>query len=302
MPTTAAQDEFDALVSRNTARASRHRADSSSSASSTSSPPPPGRRTPALRNGRTSHDIDDDDDDNDDTHDSATAGRGPAATNLPRRGPAGANTGPKGVIADARAYEAARRRARMQGSADADAGADGDDGDDGAGRHWTDGARRSPDAASPDPDSDADADSTFLSTWRARRIAQLSAPRPPAPPTGLRAVTGPSFLSAVDGAEPGQSVVVYIPDAEGSSLGIGYAAQLDGVARRCAAGGEAAPVWISLDAETAEVDEAGLPALLVYRDGEKVAGWVPLRDEVPFTCNVTVNLETALRRVGVLPS
>jgi len=53
--------------------------------------------------------------------------------------------------------------------------------------------------------------------------------------------------------------------------------------------------FIALSQLDAEIEPAGVPALLAYRDGEKFADLVPLKDEVPFTCNVVTNLEEALR-------
>lgn len=52
--------------------------------------------------------------------------------------------------------------------------------------------------------------------------------------------------------------------------------------------------FIALDRETADMEPAGVPAILAYRGGEKFADLVPLMDEVPFTCNVVTNLEEAL--------
>lgn len=54
--------------------------------------------------------------------------------------------------------------------------------------------------------------------------------------------------------------------------------------------------FVALDYEEAEFEHAGVPALLAYRDGVKFADLVPLRDEVPFTCNVVTNMEEALKR------
>ena len=88
---------------------------------------------------------------------------------------------------------------------------------------------------------------------------------------------------------------MYIEDTTTSALSDAYAAHLGALA-----GKHTGSVWVHLDAETAEVDEAGLPALLAYRDGEQVLRWVPLRDEVAVTCNVVTNLEEALRAEGVL--
>ena len=44
------------------------------------------------------------------------------------------------------------------------------------------------------------------------------------------------------------------------------------------------------------MEHAGVPAILSYRDGEMFKDFVPLVDEVPFTCNVVTNLEEALKR------
>ena len=54
--------------------------------------------------------------------------------------------------------------------------------------------------------------------------------------------------------------------------------------------------FIALDFEEAEFEHAGVPALLAYKDGNKFADLVPLRDEVPFTCNVVTNMEEAMKR------
>lgn len=54
--------------------------------------------------------------------------------------------------------------------------------------------------------------------------------------------------------------------------------------------------FVALDYEDAEFEHAGVPALLAYRDGVKFADLVPLRDEVPFTCNVVTNMEEAMKR------
>lgn len=317
--TTAAEDEFNALLARNAAPScTRHRADSSSSVSSTSSSSSAAVATvPHVRTKDDSSGQDDDDDD-DDAH-------ARARTALPRHLPSrGANTGPKGVIADAAAFDAARHereRARQQQrqrlggrAARADEGASGLDAT--AGRHWDekDCAADALDGWDADADADVGADSAFLDAWRQRRIAQLAATTrslhtnvtastgasldksvSAAPASPLRHVSGAGFLRALQCARRGQSVVVYIGDATTSALSEAYATHLGALA-----GKHTGSVWVRLDAETAEVDEAGLPALLVYRDGEQVVSWVPLRDEVAVTCNVVTNLEEALRVEGVL--
>lgn len=70
-----------------------------------------------------------------------------------------------------------------------------------------------------------------------------------------------------------------------------FAAHLSTVASK-----HTATRFVALDHESAEMEAAGVPALLAYRGGEKFADIVPLADEVPFTCNVVTNLEEALMR------
>lgn len=53
--------------------------------------------------------------------------------------------------------------------------------------------------------------------------------------------------------------------------------------------------FIALHYLDAEIEHAGVPALLAYRNGEQFASLTPLVEEVPFTCNVVTTLEQALR-------
>ena len=55
--------------------------------------------------------------------------------------------------------------------------------------------------------------------------------------------------------------------------------------------------FIKLHYEEAEMEPAGVPALLAYRAGEKFAGLVPLIQEIPDDAEVSATtLETVLRR------
>lgn len=55
--------------------------------------------------------------------------------------------------------------------------------------------------------------------------------------------------------------------------------------------------FVKLHYEDAEMEVAGVPAVLAYRNGEKFAGLVPLIDELPEDSELsTVSLETCFRR------
>lgn len=55
--------------------------------------------------------------------------------------------------------------------------------------------------------------------------------------------------------------------------------------------------FIKLHYEDAEMDTAGVPAVLAYKNGEKFAQLVPVLDELPEDSVLSaVSLETAFRR------
>lgn len=55
--------------------------------------------------------------------------------------------------------------------------------------------------------------------------------------------------------------------------------------------------FIKLHYEEAEMEYAGVPAVLAYRNAEKFAGLVPLIDELPEDSELSsVSLETVFRR------
>jgi len=54
---------------------------------------------------------------------------------------------------------------------------------------------------------------------------------------------------------------------------------------------------VKLHYEEAEMEVAGVPALLAYRGGDKFAGLVPVVDEIPDDAELSAaTLETVLRR------
>jgi len=55
--------------------------------------------------------------------------------------------------------------------------------------------------------------------------------------------------------------------------------------------------FIKLHYEEAEMEVAGVPAVLAYRNGDKFAGLVPLMDELPDDAELSpISLEVCLRR------
>lgn len=55
--------------------------------------------------------------------------------------------------------------------------------------------------------------------------------------------------------------------------------------------------FVKLHYEDAEMEVAGVPAVIAYRNADKFAGLVPLMDELPEDSELTaVSLETVFRR------
>ena len=55
--------------------------------------------------------------------------------------------------------------------------------------------------------------------------------------------------------------------------------------------------FVKLHYEDAEMENAGVPAVLAYKNGDKFAGLVPVLDELPEDSELSaVALETAFRR------
>ncbi|KAF2396942.1 hypothetical protein EJ06DRAFT_524408 [Trichodelitschia bisporula] len=113
---SAAQDEFNAMMAAQRPRQSRHPADSRSPSPSTYSSTQYAEKRAVRQSTATFFHASDSEDDEDDAPLAATIrGVGANATYYVPRQRSDANTGPKGVIADAQAFEAARRRAGILG-------------------------------------------------------------------------------------------------------------------------------------------------------------------------------------------
>lgn len=92
---------------------------------------------------------------------------------------------------------------------------------------------------------------------------------------GVTAVDGEGFLEVVDGSPRQVTIVVFVWDdrSEVSSLVEDCLRQL---ARK-----HKTTRFIKLHYDDAEMEPAGVPAVLAYRGGEKFAGLVPVVDEIP---------------------
>lgn len=229
-----AQDEFDALAASQRHRLSHHPADTSDDSDADSDTDPStihSRAKPSLRSN--GHDApagdeepnEDDDDDDWDQRYGGGSGLGrkstPAYTipkgDIGRHG----NTGPKGVIADARAAEremlerkramiAASRAKRVQNHEPEDTG-----------RKW----HEDRDANDEELDKEDGADEEFMEQWRQKRIGELETAKANgtigASAYGTRkgygkvhVVDALGYLDAIEESPRGVVVVVFISDDE----------------------------------------------------------------------------------------
>ncbi|KAL9086494.1 MAG: hypothetical protein Q9165_007110 [Trypethelium subeluteriae] len=336
MSTTAAQDEFDALFADKD-RSSAHpedrgvSADSDDSLEQSRTDRSRGRQISSTtawhqNQSRRDPDLSDEDDffDSTEKHDPASinirnnkmAATATATYTLPPLF-SEANTGPKGVIADAQSYETAKKShykrfsffrnpsdsksrsppaptTRRNRSADANrlgnnnektrassSGGDDDDSSDGM------------------PDEEG-----FLTRWRQSRLKQLQdRSRAPAPRQdrsksrskrvwgSLTDVDGAGYLDAIDRVMSDTVVVVLIADEESEVSRL-----VEGCVRMLAAA-HATTRFVKLGWEDAEMERVGVPAILAYRGGEKFAGLVPVIEEIPEEEELDVrSLEAAMKR------
>ena len=213
-----------------------------------------------------------------------------------------ANTGPKGVIADAQAFEQAKKQARR----------------------FTWKKSSSPqqynvtayqdDQAS----SDEEYDGGFMKQWRESRLRELQnagqriRSRTNSPSRriygSMPAVDGEGYLDAIEKTSSDTTVVVFIYNNQVCSslsnygVSVAHAPQSDisNMVEECmhqVAKRNDAVRFIKLHNADAEMEEEGVPAVLAYRGGDKFAGLVPLLNELPDDSELSaVSLETAFRR------
>jgi hypothetical protein len=222
-----------------------------------------------------------------------------------------ANTGPKGVIADAQAFEQARKQANRftwkknasqpEYSVTAKAW------------HEKDGAS-----------SEDDGEDSFMKEWRAARLRELQTvgqrirSRTNSPSRRIYGnfplVDAEGYLDAVERSSPETTVVVFVygDDEETNSqrvrsffpmqftfthtLQVSVTQEVQSYMREVAKRNDTVR-FIQLHNSDAEMPREGLPAVLAYKRGEKIAGLVPLLNELPDDSELSaVSLETVFRR------
>ncbi|KAK5119106.1 hypothetical protein LTR62_000317 [Meristemomyces frigidus] len=215
-----------------------------------------------------------------------------------------ANTGPKGVISDAQHFRDSRRQHRDSIRSPSTLATHVQNGlslDDQV--HAEKRAAEEAGRENNGGEEDEGLDDNFMKRWRDSRLRELqhrgghNAPRmhnrmPSRRMWGsLTAVDGEGYLDAVDKSPADTVVIVYIYD-EYSEVSCLIEEHIRVLARR-----RPETRFVKMHYLDAEMEPAGVPALLAYRGGEKFAGLVPVIDEVPDEAEVDdVTLENLLRR------
>ncbi|KAL8914235.1 MAG: hypothetical protein Q9171_001106 [Xanthocarpia ochracea] len=207
----------------------------------------------------------------------------PSATyHIPSTTTFNANTGPKGVIADARSFDTARKRSFRQTL-----------------RAYSNGelsppifgkskkpAPTSSREKSPSPDRSADDDEDdFMRTWRANRLNELTnmnhdvRTRRSSPSMRkygtLLAVDPNGYLDAVEKVHAETTVIVFIYDDQSE------VSQIVEDALRQLAHKHATSRFVKLHYLDAEMDEIAVPGILAYKGGECFANLVSIVNEIP---------------------
>ncbi|KAJ5122277.1 hypothetical protein N7526_009214 [Penicillium atrosanguineum] len=185
-----------------------------------------------------------------------------------------ANTGPKGVIADAQAFERARKKSFRRTLLNA-AGFNGSDSTFGKTRDDT------PIKPTDSSSGSEDDEERFLHKWRVSRMQELSSRGMRRPsPRGRRwgaveTVDAAGYLDAIEKVTPDTVVVVCIYDHMSDDSAI-VEECLVTIARR-----QAGVHFVKLHQEIAEMDHIKAPALLAYRNGDVFTTIVDIIRNIP---------------------
>ncbi|OSS44836.1 hypothetical protein B5807_10594 [Epicoccum nigrum] len=205
-----------------------------------------------------------------------------------------ANTGPKGVIADAQAFEQAKKQARRftwKKSA--------------ASQQQQQQQYNVTTYQGEPGSSDEENDGGFMKQWRESRLRELQnagqriRSRTTSPSRrvygSLLAVDGEAYLDAIE-KTPSDTVVVVFIYNDLSDISNMVEECMRQVAQR-----NDTVRFVKLHNDDAEMEEEGVPAVLAYKGGDKFAGLVPLLNELPDDSELSaVALETAFRRHRIL--
>ncbi|KAH9841181.1 phosducin [Teratosphaeria destructans] len=212
----------------------------------------------------------------------------------------GANTGPKGVISDAQHFRDSQRlhRTSMRSTSSLASQLQ-----NGMSLH----ERQRPLERLPSDSDDEDGlDDDFMRQWRSSRLRELqngngnrsqihSRERSRRLWGMLATVNGEGYLDALDKSPTDTVVIVYIYD-DYSDVSL----ELENCVRKLAQK-HLETRFVKLHYADAEMEPAGVPALLAYRGGEKFAGLVPLLMEMPEDADVSaLTLERVLQRRQIL--
>ncbi|EMC97794.1 hypothetical protein BAUCODRAFT_404221 [Baudoinia panamericana UAMH 10762] len=235
-----------------------------------------------------------------------------------------ANTGPKGVISDAQNFRDSRRQHRvsMRSTATLPSQQYG-----GLSQYDKPALREKlPESGEEEDgdDDDEDLDDDFMKQWRSSRLREMQSHKGSRDSKmhlrqqssrrtwgGLATVDGDGYLDALDRSGPDTVVIVYIYDDE-VSIHHAYHPHNHADERSCEQSEVSHAIeeciralakrhidtrFIKLSHLDAEMEPAGVPALLAYRGGEKFAGLVPIVDELPEDAELSERtLEAVLQR------
>ncbi|KAL4904851.1 hypothetical protein BDW74DRAFT_178424 [Aspergillus multicolor] len=258
---TSAQEEFDQLIRNNREKSQAHPEDRSNLSDRDSSPEP------------------EDHFEHSDDEDMAAMTSRTTTYTVPNT-KFEANTGPKGVIADAQAFERARRSNFRKSFVS---------GTSAAQRHHHSASKSSGDARllrnSPPADgsgSDLDEDEDkFLRRWRESRMQELQSKKTRRPSNrrrqygSLETVDAVGYLDAIEKVPADQVVVVCLYDPESNTSAL-VEDCLHTIASR-----QPSVHFVKLHHEIAEMDNIEPPALLAYRGGDVFATIVHIPQQIP---------------------
>ncbi|KAJ5558551.1 hypothetical protein N7535_008766 [Penicillium sp. DV-2018c] len=188
-----------------------------------------------------------------------------------------ANTGPKGVIADAQAFERARKRSFRRTLLSV-AGLDSNSNSTGSGSY---GSKPREEAGEQSSASDDDDESRFMRKWRMSRMQELQGKNNRRPsPRGRRfgtvdTVDAVGYLDAIEKVTSETVVVVCIYDHESEDSAI-VEECLVTIARR-----QPFVRFVKMHRDIAEMDHIQAPALLAYRGGEVFATVIDILRNIP---------------------
>ncbi|MCJ1281576.1 hypothetical protein MMC26_000896 [Xylographa opegraphella] len=215
-----------------------------------------------------------------------------------------ANTGPKGVIADAKSFDRARKRSFRQ---TIQAFSNNLSGSVFGEKHKAPSPQpRSREGSSSSEFSQDEDEAEFMRTWRANRLTEMQSTTgrdhrtrrlsPSQRRYGHVVTVDPlGYLEAVDRVTAETTVVVLIYDPQSTISGMFEDAVVQ-IARK-----HEFTRFVKLSYMDAEMDPISIPAILAYKAGELIANLVSIVDEMPIDATVNAsNVEHVLQQHNVL--